>query len=166
MTDDTNPDKPRNRSYRPHPDYPGWYWWGGWDNPDSFAAQVGLMIFRPGDEPQTGIVRMFPEDRHLNPGGSIHGGCVMSFIDMAMFAGGFAAGMERAHYVTLDCHTRFMDRGRAGIPLDAHVKLLRQTPGGIVFLSGHLEQEGRPCYAFSGTCKRVRDPRKKGDDDK
>ena len=150
----------------PHPDHEGWYWWGGWRDPDSFAAQVGLMLYRPGEEDATGIVRMFPEERHLNPGGSIHGGCVMSFIDMALFTGAFCAGMERAHYVTLDCHTRFLNRGRAGKPLDAHVKILRQTPGGIVFLTGHVEQEGEPCYAFTGSLKRVRDPRQKGDDDR
>ena len=162
---DHRTEKP-DRGYEEHPDHPGWYWWGGWQNPDSFAAQIGLMLFRKGETADTGIVRMFPEERHLNPGGSIHGGCVMSFIDMAMFAGGFAAGMSRGHYVTLDCSTRFMDRGRAGTPLDAHVTLLRETPGGIAFLAGHLEQEGRRCYSFSGTAKRVRDPKKKADDDR
>ena len=40
-------------------------------------------------------------------GGSIHGGAVMSFIDMAMFAGGRCAGMAEGHYVTLDLHHPF-----------------------------------------------------------
>ena len=47
-------------------------------------------------------------------GGSIHGGAVMSFIDMAMFAGGRCAGMARGHYVTLDLTTHFLARGKAG----------------------------------------------------
>ena len=51
----------------------------------------------------------------MNMGGSIHGGAVMSFIDMAMFAGGLCAGMERGHYVTLDLTTHFLARGQAGI---------------------------------------------------
>ena len=38
---------------------------------------------------------MFPTEAHLNMGGSIHGGAVMSFIDMALFAGGRCAGMAR-----------------------------------------------------------------------
>ncbi|MCJ7421667.1 PaaI family thioesterase [Sphingomicrobium astaxanthinifaciens] len=162
----TSKQAPRAPEIEEHPDHPGWYWWGGWKKPDSFAAQVGLMLFKQGDEPGTGIVRMFPEERHLNPGGSVHGGCVMTFIDMAMFAGGFAAGMERAHYVTLDCHTRFMDRARAGKPLDCLVRIERATPGGIVFLSGIVTQEGRPCYSYNGTAKKVRDPRKKADDER
>ena len=48
-------------------------------------------------------------------GGSLHGGSVMSFIDMSMFAGGLCAGMERGHYVTLDLTTHFLARGRPGI---------------------------------------------------
>ena len=58
---------------------------------------------------------MFPTEDHMNMGGSIHGGAIMSFIDMAMFAGGLCAGMDRAHYVTLDLTTHFLARGQAGI---------------------------------------------------
>ena len=57
---------------------------------------------------------MFPTEEHMNMGGSLHGGSVMSFIDMAMFAGGLCAGMERGHYVTLDLTTHFLARGRPG----------------------------------------------------
>ena len=75
---------------RPDPDHLGWYSWG--DMPaDSFAAQTGKMIYQP-RAPGRAVVRMFPEERHMNMGGSIHGGAVMSFIDMALFSGGFCAG--------------------------------------------------------------------------
>ena len=87
---------------------------------------------------------MFPTTKHLNMGGSIHGGAVMSFIDMALFAGGRIAGMGEGHYVTLDCATHFIARGRIGVPLDAVVRLVGQTKGGHVFLSGHCEQDGQP----------------------
>ena len=55
---------------------------------------------------------MFPTEAHMNMGGSIHGGAVMSFIDMAMFAGGRCAGMAQGHYVTLDMTTHFLARGQ------------------------------------------------------
>ena len=61
------------------------------------------------------ICRMFPTEAHMNMGGSLHGGSVMSFIDMSMFAGGLCAGMERGHYVTLDLTTHFLARGQAGL---------------------------------------------------
>ena len=83
------------------------------------------------------MTRMHPDASHQNMGGSIHGGAVMSFIDMSLFAGGRCAGMHEGHYVTLDCHTRFVARGRIGVPLDAHEHLLKQTKGGLVFFEGH-----------------------------
>jgi uncharacterized protein (TIGR00369 family) len=104
--------------------------------------------------PGRGGVRMSPTEAHMNMGGSIHGGAVMSFIDMAMFAGGRCAGMAEGHYVTLDLTTHFLARGKAGSPLDAHVELVRQTRG-HVFVQGVCVQDGEPCYSFTGTLKRV-----------
>jgi uncharacterized protein (TIGR00369 family) len=135
------------------PDNPGWYAWA--DLPaDTFAAATGRLLFK-GDGPGRAIVRMNVTDKHLNLGGSIHGGAVMSFIDMALFAGGRSAGMERAHYVTLDLTTHFLGRGVAGKPLDAHVELVKQTRS-LVFLQGVVRQDGEPCYTFAGTLKRLR----------
>ena len=93
----------------------------------------------------------------MNMGGSIHGGAVMSFIDMSMFAGGLCAGMERSHYVTLDLTTHFLARGQSGSPLDSHVELIRQTRG-HAFLQGVVRQNGENCYSFSGTLKKVHRP--------
>lgn len=140
----------------PDPEHDGWHCWPHIPA-DKFAGQLGTLSFRP-DGPGKAQVMMQVEDRHMNPGGSIHGGAVMSFIDMALFAGGRCAGMTRAHYVTLDCSTRFLNRGSVGKPLVAHVRLVRETRGGIVFLAGHCEQDGEPCYDFTGTLKRFRAP--------
>jgi len=90
----------------------------------------------------------------MNMGGSIHGGAIMSFIDMSMFAGGLCAGMDRGHYVTLDLTTHFLARGQAGSPLDAHVELVKMTRG-HAFLQGVVKQNGENCYSFSGTLKKV-----------
>ena len=136
------------------PDNPGWYSWGAFPE-GSFAAATGKLLFRPEGEGRARC-RIFPTEAMLNFGGSIHGGAVMSFIDMAMFAGGRCAGMESGHYVTLECSVRFIGRGRAGVPLDADVRLVKQTSGGHVFLMGTCEQEGEPTHSFSGTLKRVK----------
>ena len=138
---------------RPDPDHPGWYSWGDFPR-GSFAGQTGRLLFRPdGDGAR---VRMVPTTKHLNMGGSIHGGAVMSFIDMALFAGGRIAGMGEGHYVTLDCATHFIARGRIDVPLDALVRVVGETRGGLVFLSGHCEQDGQPTHSFTGTLKRIR----------
>ena len=134
------------------PEHPGWYSWGDFPR-GSFAAATGKLLFKPSG-PGRGLVRMFVETGHLNIGGSIHGGAVMSFIDMSLFAGGRCAGMAEGHYVTLDMTTHFIGRGEAGKPLDAQVQLVRQTRS-LVFLQGICTQDGEPRYSFTGTLKRV-----------
>ncbi|MEO7603011.1 MAG: PaaI family thioesterase [Sphingomicrobium sp.] len=138
---------------KPDPDHPGWLSWGDFPR-GSFAAATGRILFKP-DGANRAIVRMFPSQDHMNMGGSIHGGAVMSFIDMSLFAGGLCAGMERSHYVTLDLTTHFLARGQAGKPLNSHVEIVRQTRG-HVFLQGVVKQDGENCYSFSGTLKKVR----------
>ncbi len=149
---------------RPYPGHSGWYYWPEIPD-DSFAGQTNPMLFRPDGEGRA-LVRMFPTTKHLNNGGSLHGGAVMSFIDMALFSGGRCAGMGEGNYVTLDCATRFIARGRIDVPLDAHVRLLRQTRGGLVFIDGHCEQEGEICYSFTGTLKRIKSRSDSGDEPK
>ena len=139
---------------QPDPEHPGWLSWGDFPR-GSFASHTGRLLFRPDGEGR-GVVRMFPTEEHLNLGGSIHGGAVMSFIDMALFAGGRCGGMAEGHYVTLDMTTHFLSRGEAGMPLDAHVELIRQTRS-FAFLQGTVRQNGEPCYSFTGTLKRIRD---------
>ena len=136
------------------PDNPGWFSWGDFPR-GSFAAATGKLLFRPEGEGRARC-RIIPDEGMLNIGGSIHGGAVMSFIDMALFAGGRCAGMGSGHYVTLDCSVHFIARGRIGVPLDAEVRLIAETPGGHIFLAGTCEQEGKPTHSFTGTLTRVR----------
>jgi acyl-coenzyme A thioesterase 13 len=140
------------RGAKPDPDNEGWFSWGDFPR-SSFAAATGRLLFKP-DGPGRGLTRMLPTEDHMNMGGSIHGGAVMSFIDMSMFAGGLCAGMDKAHYVTLDLTTHFLARGQAGSPLEAHVELVKQTRG-HAFLQGVVKQNGENCYSFSGTLKKV-----------
>ena len=136
------------------PEHPGWYSWGEFPR-GSFAGATGKLLFKP-HGPGRALCRMFPSERHQNMGGSLHGGAVMSFIDMSLFAGGRCAGMAEGHYVTLDMTTHFLARGRPGLPLDAHVELVKQTRG-LAFMQGVVRQDGEPCYSFTGTLKRIRD---------
>ena len=136
------------------PDNDGWFSWGEFPR-GSFAAATGRLLFRP-NGPSRALTRMFPTEAHVNMGGSIHGGAVMSFIDMSLFAGGLCAGMARGHYVTLDLTTHFLARGMPGSPLEAEVELIRQTRS-FACMQGVVRQKGEPCYSFTGTLKRIRE---------
>jgi acyl-coenzyme A thioesterase PaaI-like protein len=138
--------------HAPDPDHPGWW---SWDIEDDakFHAVIGKLLVRA-DGPGRAVCRMFPEDGHSNLGDMVHGGALLTFIDMALFAGGRLAGANVIRAVTLDLSTRFLSRGRIGVPLDAEVELLRETKR-LVFLAGKVVQEGELVASFSGALRKA-----------
>lgn len=138
--------------HEPDPDYPGWW---SWDLADDtrFNSVIGKLLVR-GDGPGRAVCRMFPEPRHSNLGDMVHGGAILTFVDMAFFAGGRLAGADVMRAVTLDCSVRFLSRGRIGTALDAEVELLRETKR-LVFLAGRLVQEGELVASFSGALRKA-----------
>jgi uncharacterized protein (TIGR00369 family) len=136
--------------YEDHPDHPGWKRWGFRDA-TRYNAFLGELIVRLED----GIarVRMTPERRHSNFGDNIHGGTLLGFIDVALFAASRAFGLIGAGAaVTLDLNTHFITAGRLGVPLEARVELLRETRR-MLFLRGLLVQDEVVCE-FSGTIRK------------
>jgi len=150
---------PRIR-HQPAPDHPGWWTWDvkaesdGEGNDDSrYNATLGRLLVRPDGEGR-GRCRMFPEERHLNLGDAVHGGAILTFIDMALFAGGVLAGADVRRAVTLDLETRFLAPARAGRPLDAVVERLHETKR-LAFFRGLVEQDGARVAAFSGALRKA-----------
>jgi len=137
--------------HRPDPDHPGWWSWSVKVD-DRFNRVLGKLLVREGG-PGRGICRMFPDHGHSNLGDMIHGGAILTFIDMAFFAGGRLAGADIIRAVTLDCHVHFLGRGKIGVPLDARVELLRETRN-LAFLQGRVVQEEEIVAAFSGTLRK------------
>lgn len=137
--------------HAPDPDHPGWWTWA-FEDETRFHAVIGKLLVRA-DGPGRAVCRMFPEERHANLGGMVHGGAILTFIDMALFAGGRLAGANVIRAVTLDLNTRFLSRGRIGVPLDAEVELLRETKR-LVFLAGKLVQEDELVASFSGALRK------------
>ncbi|MBA3677697.1 MAG: PaaI family thioesterase [Sphingosinicella sp.] len=103
--------------------------------------------------------RMFPEGRHGNLGGMVHGGAILTFIDTAMFAGGRLAGIsDLSNAVTLDLNAQFIAPAVPGKPLDVTVELLRETRR-LAFMRGIVEQEGEARVAWSGCMRKGSAPR-------
>ena len=96
---------------------------------------------------------MFAARAHGNLGDVAHGGAILTFIDMAMFAGGYAAGADIAYSVTLDLSAQFLSPGRLGRPLDCTVELLRETKR-LAFLRGLVVQDEVAVAAWSGTLRK------------
>ena len=139
--------------YEDHPDHPGWMRWGFRD-PTRYNSFLGELIVRV--EAGRARVRMTPERRHSNLSDRVHGGALLGFIDVALFAASRGFGLiEAGTAVTLDLSTQFIGGGRVGEPLEAQVELLKET-GRLLFLRGLVVQgDGEERIAsFAGTIRK------------
>ena len=138
--------------HEPAPENPGWW---TWDLPDEerYNATLGKLLVRA-EGAGRARCRMFPDVSHSNLGNVVHGGAILTFIDMAFFAGGHMAGMSDISAVTLDCAVQFISAAELGTPLDASVELLRET-GKLGFFRGLVEQDERIVASFSGTLRKL-----------
>jgi uncharacterized protein (TIGR00369 family) len=145
-------DKPQFNA-DPDPDNPGWFHWRISDERRFNAQVMGKMIVRPEGDGRARI-RMFPSIKHSNLMGNLHGGTILSLIDVGIFAGSRMFGLiEAGTAVTLDMSVQFIGAGKMDIPLDAEIELLKETRR-LLFLRGLVVQEGERIAAFSGTIRK------------
>jgi uncharacterized protein (TIGR00369 family) len=138
--------------HEPHSDHPGWFTWDV-SGPPRFNNAIGKLLVRRGEDGR-GWCRMFPEQAHSNLGEKVHGGALMTFVDMALYAGGAMAGANVAMAVTLDCSVQFLSPGEIGAPLDAELELLAET-GRLVFVRGRVLQGERLVATYSATLRKA-----------
>ena len=144
--------KPGFQSF-PDPDNPGWFTWQ-LNDPTRFNTWMFPKLLVRTDADGKARLRMFPEHHHTNLKGVLHGGTVLSLIDVGLFACSRMLGIiEAGTAVTLDLSTQFIGGGRGDRPCDAVTELLKETRR-LVFLRGVIEQEGELIAAFSGTIRK------------
>lgn len=144
--------------HAPDPDNPGWLIWELSD-PTRFNALLGRFRVRMESGGKV-RVRTFPEHQHSNLSNNVHGGALLGYIDVALFAAARMHGIiEAGTAVTLDLSVQFIGAGRVGEPLDLVLEILRET-GRLIFMRGIVEQEGGAVVAaFSGTVRKPGRPR-------
>ncbi|MBJ6121337.1 PaaI family thioesterase [Sphingomonas mollis] len=133
--------------------HPGWRQWEPID-PTRFNSLLGPILFRV--EGSSVRVRMTPEHRHSNVRDAVHGGVILAFIDIALFAAARGFGViEAGTAVTLGLDTQFIGAGAIGRPIEAQVDLLKET-GRLLFLRGLVVQgdDETRIAAFSGTIRK------------
>lgn len=130
--------------------YAGWTTWskGG----DPYETLIGPFYFRA--EPDGSARSVFePVAHHCNGGGSIHGGCLMSFADFSLFAIAHNA-LNGGHAVTLTFSSEFIGAGKAGELVEARGEVLRDARS-VIFVRGIMTQAARPLLSFSATLKKI-----------
>lgn len=129
-------------------DWAGWYFWG---DGDPFEAQSGPFFFREVD----GKIRCAfrAESKHMNGGGFMHGGCMMTFADYALFAIAWEH-LKDSPAVTVSFNSEFVSAGKVGDLVEATGEVVR-AGGSLVFVRGELSVGGRVLMPFSGVIKKV-----------
>ncbi|MDB5680977.1 MAG: phenylacetic acid degradation protein [Sphingomonas bacterium] len=143
-------------NYDDDPDAPGWKRWQFRDPTRFNSFLEPLQVRLEGDIAR---VRMMPGLQHSNMRDNVHGGALLGFMDVALFAASRAFGVLSAGgAVTLDLSAQFIGGGVIGEPLEARIELLRETSR-MLFLRGLIVQENTPTIAsFTGTLRKSSPP--------
>jgi uncharacterized protein (TIGR00369 family) len=130
-------------------EWAGWRIWGS----DPFELLAGPFYAKRNDEGRM-VCAFRAETRHMNGGGFMHGGCLMTFADYALFCIG-EEHLAGGHSVTASMNCEFIDSAVAGELIEATGEVVR---GGrsLVFIRGTVSTAGRPLLTFSGIVKKVR----------
>jgi uncharacterized protein (TIGR00369 family) len=104
--------------------------------------------------PAEGNVRRYAlvvADKHMNGSGSLHGGVLMTFADIAMSQTSRAAsGAQSCNTVALSCD--FIAPGKLGDVIEARVRVTRQTRT-MIFLSADIVAGERVLGSATGLWK-------------
>ncbi|MEO0817316.1 MAG: PaaI family thioesterase [Pseudomonadota bacterium] len=126
--------------------------WSYWDDEPFEAETAGPFYFRlEGDTP---VAAFRAERKHMNGAGVVHGGCLLSFADFALFAIASHA-MDGAYGLTVALTSEFLSGPKEGALIEARGEVLR-AGGSLIFVRGIVSGDGTPCLNFSGTIKRLR----------
>jgi acyl-coenzyme A thioesterase PaaI-like protein len=128
--------------------------WTGWDYWDGDAFEVHAGPFYSRKDASGAVVCAFrAEAKHMNGGGFMHGGCLMTFADYALFAIG--GDVLTGPSVTASLHGDFLDSASVGELIEATGEVVR-AGGSMVFLRGLIKTGDRTLLSFSGIVKKVR----------
>lgn len=129
-------------------EFAGWKVWQS----DAFEQHVG-PFFEKLDEGGRPIIAFRAEPRHMNGAGFMHGGCLLTFADSALFT--IARGaMAGAHAVTLNLAGDFLDPVRSGQLVAARGEVTRGG-GKTIFVRGMVTADEKPALSFTGIIRKV-----------
>lgn len=129
--------------------FAGWSTWS--EGADPYETSIGPFCFTAeGDKVRAAFQ---PRREHLNGGGTIHGGALMSFADFSLFAIAHNA-LRNTRAVTLTCNSEFLSAGDLDGVVEATGEVLRETRS-LIFVRGIITQRGQALLAFSATLKKI-----------
>lgn len=140
--------------WKPQPVTDGeWTGWGRYET-DPYENLTGPFYSRR--NPATGqmVCAFRAETKHMNASGYMHGGCMATFADFALFMIADEA-LADSGSVTASLNCEFVDSAQAGELIEATGEVVR-AGGSMVFVRGLITTGGRPIANFSAIVKKIR----------
>jgi len=131
--------------------FKGWMSWS--EGADPYESTIGPFVFRMESDGRP-LCAFQPLRQHLNGGGAIHGGALMSFADFSLFVIAREA-LADSRAVTLTFNSEFISAGGLAGLVAARGEVLRQTRS-VIFVRGLVTQGSHSLLAFSGTLKKIK----------
>lgn len=131
-------------------EFAGWHTWP--EEPFEYETAGPFHVGRDASGP---VCAFRATRKHMNSGGVMHGGCLMTFADFALFAIAHDEIGNDNYGLTVAFTSEFLDGPKLGERVEARGEILR-AGGSLIFVRGLVTAEGRTCLSFSGTIKRVR----------
>lgn len=128
-------------------EFAGWHYW----NHDPFETRSGPFFMRR-EEDGSYLSAFRAQDRHMNGAGFMHGGCLMTFADFALFA--IATDeLAGANAVTMNLSSDFLGATSSGALMEARGEVTRGG-GKTIFVRGLITGDGKPALSFTGIIRK------------
>lgn len=133
-------------------EFAGWHTWPG----EPFEHDTAGPFYMRQEDDGSMVAAFRAERKHMNAGGVVHGGALMTFADYALFALAHS-GEDDGYGVTVAFTSEFLAGALEGELIEARGEVMG---GGrsIVFVRGVITSDGRPVLNFSGTIKKRNKP--------
>jgi acyl-coenzyme A thioesterase PaaI-like protein len=131
--------------------------WAGWSyypGGDPFEDLAGPFYFKedgPGGKP---ICAFKPERKHMNGGGFMHGGCIMTFADYSLFVIAREA-LSDSYGVTATFNGEFVGSVHVGDLVECTGEVVKAGRS-MIFLRGLVTTGPEPVMSFSAVIKKTR----------
>lgn len=128
-----------------------WAGWSVWES-DAFEQRAGPFYQRRAED--GAMVSAFrAEERHMNGAGFMHGGCLMTFADSALFTIATDA-LDGSHGVTMHLAGDFLDPARTGQFIEARGEVVR-AGGKTIYVVGMVRADDVPVLSFNGIIRKI-----------
>ncbi len=133
-------------------EFAGWHTWPG----EPFEHDTAGPFYMRQDSDGSMVAAFRAERKHMNAGGVVHGGALMTFADFALFALAHS-GEDDGYGVTVAFTSEFLAGALEGELIESRGEVMG---GGrsITFVRGVITSDGRPVLNFSGTIKKRNKP--------